>query len=139
MNRTSGRMGSRQAIFLSRRLNRCTRPIDRGIGSSEEPLALGGLPDGVAVVLLDPGGDRGVGVVFELVLEAEGPAVELDVLVRLVVAGAPAGAIGHLLVAAQAVLEQPQVPARGIAAVADRTAEEVIVRVQVVAVGLVRC
>ena len=55
----------------------------------------------------------------------------------LVVAGAPAGAIGHLLVAAQAMLEQPQVPARRISAVANRAAEKVIVRVQVEAVGLV--
>ena len=34
MKRTSGRMGSRQAIFLSRRLNRCTLPIDFGMGCS---------------------------------------------------------------------------------------------------------
>ena len=65
------------------------------------------------------------------------PAVQLDVLVGLVVAGAAAGAIGHLLVAAQAMLEQSQVPARGIPTVPNRAAEKVIVRVQVVAVGLV--
>ena len=65
-------------------------PLDaadrRGDRLVQEPLVHRGFPDRVAVVLLDPGGDRRVGVVVELVSRARGPAVELDVLVGLVVA-----------------------------------------------------
>ena len=56
-----------------------------------------------------------------------------------VVAGPGAGGDRHLLVAAQAVLEQAQVPALGVAAMADAAAEEEVFHVQIEAVGLVGC
>ncbi len=66
-----------------------------GDGLAEEPLVHLGLPERVAVVLLDPGRDGRVGVMVQLVLQAEHPAPELDVLVRLVVAGLDVRPDGH--------------------------------------------
>ena len=111
---------------MSRRLNRLPFRSFFGMGSLQESFAERRFPDRVSVVLLDPDGDRRVGMVVELVHQAMDAAIELDVFVGLVVAGRAAGAVGHLFVAAQAVLEQPQVPALCISAVADPAAEEII-------------
>ena len=83
-----------------------------GIGSLDHSIGQRRLPDGVAIMFLDPDGDRGVGVMFQLVRQAEHTPVELDMFVCLIVAGAAPGAIGNFLVAAQSMLEQSQVPAR---------------------------
>ena len=77
----------------------------------EKSLGFRGFPDCVSVVFLDPGGDRGVRVVFESILEPSGVAVQLYVLVSLIIAGTATGEVRHLLVATQSVFEQTQVPA----------------------------
>ncbi len=77
-------------------------------------------------------------MVVQLVPEANrAAAVEQDVFVRLVVAGGDPWSHRHLLVPAQAVLEEAQVPRLGIAAVLDPAAEEEVFHVEVEPVGLV--
>ena len=71
---------------MSVRLKRWTLPIVFGIGSRR---------------------NRRIGVVLELVGQTKHAPVQLDVLVSLVVTGAAAGRVGHLFVAAQAMLEEP--------------------------------
>ncbi len=113
------------------------RPNGLGDRLIEELLIERGLPDGIAIVLLDPGGDRRVGVVIQLVLQSEDPSLQLDMLVCLVVARTTTGRVGHPLVTPQAMLEEPEIPAFGIPAVADPTAEKVIAGVEVISLGLV--
>lgn len=85
-----------------------------------------GLPDGVPIMLFDPDSDRGVSMMFKLALQAQDTPFELDVFMRLVVAGAAPGTVGNFLVAAQVMFEQPQVPTRRIPAVADMAAQEIV-------------
>src|SRR5271166_3952160 len=59
-------------------------------------------------------------------------------LMRLVISGPASGVIGHPLVASEAMLKQTQVPAFRIAAVADSSTQEEILRVEIVTLGLIR-
>ena len=79
-------------------------------------------------MLLHPDVDRRVRIVVQLVRQVPDRAAQLDVLVRLVVAGPGAGGDGHALEAAEPVPEQPEVPALGVAAVADAAAEGINMR-----------
>jgi hypothetical protein len=54
---------------------------------AEEPFVLLGFPDGVAVVLLDPGVDRRIRVVVEHLCQPTDPTIKLDMLMRLIVTG----------------------------------------------------
>src|SRR5271165_7099272 len=58
-------------------------------------------------------------------------------LMRLVISGPAPGVIGHDLVASEAMLKQAQVPAFRIAAVADSSTQEEILRVEIVTLGLI--
>ncbi len=80
-----------------------------------------------------------VGVVVELMDEPQwfaSPA-QFDMLMRLVVPRVRTGPYRHLLVTAQLMLEETEVPGLGVSAVADPPAEEVILHVEVEPVRLV--
>ncbi|NER85294.1 MAG: hypothetical protein F6K42_38515, partial [Leptolyngbya sp. SIO1D8] len=95
-----------------------------------------GLPGGVAVVLLDPGGQVAVGVVEHVVLEVPGLAREQHgVLVDLVVARAGVAQVADAFVAADAVLEQAEIPTGVPAAALEPTPEEHEFAVEPVAIA----
>ena len=123
--------------FLQEPLESLARPDRRRDRFPEEPLVHRGLPGRVPVVLLDPDGDRGVGMVVELVRQPEDSASKLDVLVSLVVPRLRAGVDGHPFVSTEPVFEQAEVPCLGIAAVANPPAEEEVLHVQVESVRLI--
>jgi hypothetical protein len=64
-------------------------------------------------------------------------ATILDVLVGFVVATASTRVVRHLLVTAEPVPEQPQVPAFRVTAMLDSPAQEEVFRVQIIALGLI--
>src|SRR5262249_11224512 len=92
-----------------------------------------GLPVRVAVVLLHPGVDVGIGMMQHVVPKAGGPAVKNDVFVDLVIAR-PGITREDLLVSSEAVPEEAQVPARVVAAMADPSPQEYETTIDEVAV-----
>ena len=104
---------------------------------AEEPLVLLGFPGRVAIVLLNPDGDRRIGEVIELVHKPKRLALELDVFMGFVVARWSSGRDRHGLVSPELVFEQAQVPGLGIAAMTNAPAQKVILHVQIETVGLI--
>ena len=95
------------------------------------------LPARVTVVLLDPAVDGRIGVMFDARLETTADlAVENDMLMRLAVADVLRSVRRHLLVASELMTKEPQHAQARIPAMMNRTPQEHVEEVQIVAVGI---
>jgi hypothetical protein len=85
-----------------------------------------GFPRGIAIVLLQPDAQRGVGMVLEYIREVLYTSVQDDVFVDLVVPCGCSEWCLQQLVTTMLMLEEAKIPALVVAAMPDRSTQKVI-------------